>query len=273
MPSSRAPLDGVEQRLLARGVAVGALQAPLLGPATVAVHDAADVGGDAPEVHALQQGHGGEATAGTRRRPGLPPGPRRASGRRHRLPWRRENRRRSAARYRRPDGRGGGCARSGRRRPPRWRRGPHGPARDGRGRRRAIEQRPPPGRAGRHRHGQDASPTSCRPSLAGQRVVVATATKALQDQLAGKDLPFVAEHLGVPFDVGGAQGPLQLPLPAAPATRRRRRRRPGRARARRPRALACAASSTAWPTWAADVADGRPGRARRGRSARVPGRR
>ena len=35
-------------------------------------------------------------------------------------------------------------------------------------------------------------PTWCRPSLAGKRVVVATATKALQDQLAGKDLPFLA---------------------------------------------------------------------------------
>ena len=28
--------------------------------------------------------------------------------------------------------------------------------------------------------------------LSGRRVVVATATKALQDQLAGKDLPFLA---------------------------------------------------------------------------------
>jgi ATP-dependent DNA helicase DinG len=36
--------------------------------------------------------------------------------------------------------------------------------------------------------------------LAGQPTVVATATKALQDQLAGKDLPFLEEHLGVPFD-------------------------------------------------------------------------
>jgi ATP-dependent DNA helicase DinG len=35
---------------------------------------------------------------------------------------------------------------------------------------------------------------------AGARVVVATATKALQDQLATKDLPFLAEHLGVDFD-------------------------------------------------------------------------
>jgi ATP-dependent DNA helicase DinG len=35
--------------------------------------------------------------------------------------------------------------------------------------------------------------------LSGKRVVVSTATKALQDQLANKDLPFLAEHLGVPF--------------------------------------------------------------------------
>ena len=35
---------------------------------------------------------------------------------------------------------------------------------------------------------------------AGARVVVATATKALQDQLATKDLPFLAEHIGVDFD-------------------------------------------------------------------------
>lgn len=35
--------------------------------------------------------------------------------------------------------------------------------------------------------------------LSGKRVVVATATLALQDQYSGKDLPFLAEHLGVPF--------------------------------------------------------------------------
>lgn len=34
----------------------------------------------------------------------------------------------------------------------------------------------------------------------GSSVVVATATKALQDQLATKDLPFLADHLGVDFD-------------------------------------------------------------------------
>ncbi len=35
--------------------------------------------------------------------------------------------------------------------------------------------------------------------LSGNKVVVATATKALQDQLATKDLPFLARHLGRPF--------------------------------------------------------------------------
>ena len=36
--------------------------------------------------------------------------------------------------------------------------------------------------------------------LTGKRIVVATATKALQDQLAAKDLPFLEAHLGTPFD-------------------------------------------------------------------------
>ena len=36
--------------------------------------------------------------------------------------------------------------------------------------------------------------------LAGKTVIVATATKALQDQLAEKDLPFLAAHVGVPFE-------------------------------------------------------------------------
>jgi ATP-dependent DNA helicase DinG len=35
--------------------------------------------------------------------------------------------------------------------------------------------------------------------LSGRKVVVATATKTLQDQLAGKDLPFLAEQLDQPF--------------------------------------------------------------------------
>lgn len=35
--------------------------------------------------------------------------------------------------------------------------------------------------------------------LSGKRTVVATATKALMDQYAAKDIPFLQEHLGVPF--------------------------------------------------------------------------
>src|SRR4051812_28799745 len=42
--------------------------------------------------------------------------------------------------------------------------------------------------------------------LSGRRVVVATATKALQDQLAGKDLPFLARHLDVPFEFAVLKG-------------------------------------------------------------------
>jgi ATP-dependent DNA helicase DinG len=45
------------------------------------------------------------------------------------------------------------------------------------------------------------------PTLAlGTRAVVATATKALQDQLATRDLPFLAEHLGVPFTFAVLKG-------------------------------------------------------------------
>lgn len=36
--------------------------------------------------------------------------------------------------------------------------------------------------------------------LSGRKTIVATATKALQDQLAGKDLPFLEEHLDQHFD-------------------------------------------------------------------------
>jgi len=42
--------------------------------------------------------------------------------------------------------------------------------------------------------------------LSGKKVVVATATKALQDQLATKDLPFLAKHLEVPFEFAVLKG-------------------------------------------------------------------
>ncbi|MGH9101908.1 MAG: DEAD/DEAH box helicase, partial [Acidimicrobiales bacterium] len=42
--------------------------------------------------------------------------------------------------------------------------------------------------------------------LSGRKVVVATATKALQDQLAERDLPMVAGHLGQAVDVAVLKG-------------------------------------------------------------------
>jgi ATP-dependent DNA helicase DinG len=42
--------------------------------------------------------------------------------------------------------------------------------------------------------------------LSGSRVIVATATKALQDQLAKKDLPFLAERLPIPFEFAVLKG-------------------------------------------------------------------
>lgn len=42
--------------------------------------------------------------------------------------------------------------------------------------------------------------------LSGQRVVISTATRALQDQVVQKDLPFLAEHLGVPFTFAVLKG-------------------------------------------------------------------
>lgn len=42
--------------------------------------------------------------------------------------------------------------------------------------------------------------------LSGKRTVVATATKALQDQLVTKDIPFLDQHLGVPFTAAVLKG-------------------------------------------------------------------
>lgn len=43
-------------------------------------------------------------------------------------------------------------------------------------------------------------------ALSGKPVVVATATKALQDQLVGKDLPFLADHLDAPLTYAVLKG-------------------------------------------------------------------
>lgn len=42
--------------------------------------------------------------------------------------------------------------------------------------------------------------------ISGKRVVIATATKVLQDQIAQKDLPFLEAHLGVPFTFAVLKG-------------------------------------------------------------------
>jgi len=42
--------------------------------------------------------------------------------------------------------------------------------------------------------------------LSGKTTVIATATKALQDQLANKDLPFLGQHLGKPFEFAVLKG-------------------------------------------------------------------
>ena len=42
--------------------------------------------------------------------------------------------------------------------------------------------------------------------LSGKRTVISTATKALQDQLANKDLPFLEEHLDTPFEYAVLKG-------------------------------------------------------------------
>ena len=125
-------------------------------------------------------------------------------------------------------------------------------------------------------------------ALSGKKVVVATATKALQDQLAEKDLPLVEAGLG-PAGAAGLrrpQGAEQLRLP--PAGGRGglgwdpgRARRPGAGRAdepeqvervpTRPRAAGATAGGDAPPEGiveevrqpgglVADVADRRPGR-------------
>jgi len=47
--------------------------------------------------------------------------------------------------------------------------------------------------------------------LSGKRTVVATATKALQNQYTDKDLPFLQEHLGVPFTYALLKGRSNYP--------------------------------------------------------------
>ena len=71
--------------------------------------------------------------------------------------------------------------------------------------------------------------------LSGQRVLVSTGTKNLQEQIYFKDVPVLREALGVPFTATcmKGRGELSLPAPARPSTaaaRQREGRRPARRR-------------------------------------------
>ena len=105
------------------------------------------------------------------------------------------------------------------------------PDADGRGRRRG--DRPPDGTSScRPARGPARRwPTSFRPSSRASRVVVATATKALQDQLATKDLPFLERTCPTAFDWAVLKGRSNyVCLQRLRELARRRRGRPARAR-------------------------------------------
>jgi hypothetical protein len=70
--------------------------------------------------------------------------------------------------------------------------------------------------------------------LSGKRVIVATATIALMEQYANKDVPFLEEHLGVPFTWALLKGRSNY-FCRAGRPERRTGRQPGAHR--RPRAL------------------------------------
>lgn len=55
--------------------------------------------------------------------------------------------------------------------------------------------------------------------LSGQRVLVSTATKALQDQLFARDLPRLVHGLGLPLRTYQAQGPFLLSVRGAAGAR------------------------------------------------------
>ena len=86
-------------------------------------------------------------------------------------------------------------------------------------------------------------------------MVVATATKALQDQLATKDLPFLADTSCTELRLGGPQGAQQLRVPAA-APRDGVADRQDAARARHDGAHAAGSRSTRIAEWAGATATG-----------------
>ena len=220
MPELERALDRVEQRLLAGGVALGALQAPLLRPAAVAVHHAGRRGRGSGsdrarrarltrcDVTAVRL-----ATASTVPSPaadGVADARERATVRR---PTTRARARPVVAAL--P---GGGEDRPG-------------PGRDGRGGRRgAIADGPPPRRAGRHRHRQVARlPRAGHPVAAGGSSSPPPPRRC-RTSWPARTCRSSPSTSTVPFDVRRAEGPVQLRLPPAGARGDGRQRRPARAR-------------------------------------------
>ena len=78
-------------------------------------------------------------------------------------------------------------------------------------------------------------PAAFRAAACGARVTVSTKTKALQRQLAERELPLVAIVPARRFSLDAAHGPRELPLPATA-------RRGGRRR----RATACPTATACW---------------------------
>ena len=111
-------------------------------------------------------------------------------------------------------------------------------------------------------HRQVARLPGARPSCRGRQVVVATATKALQDQLAGKDLPVPGRAPRPAVRVRGAEGALELRLPPAAARGRRRGDAQVAARGHEEQRPSARARCARLADWAETHRDRRPGRAR-----------
>ncbi len=256
-------LDRVHQRLLAGGVAVGALEAPALGPAAVAVHHRGhvrrDAGGvDAGDVHDCARLPPRPVAAGTIS--GLmAPSDRLAANTRKAL----------EARHR---GHAGG-------------RGPRRPGRDGRGRGPGDRRRPPPGGPGGHRAPASPSPTWCPPSSRGARWSWPPPPRPCRTSSPARTCPSWQEHLDQPFTFAVLKGrsnyvclqrlrerraPRATSSPSTSGPARRPRRSPRLARwAESTAEPATGPSSTVEPSlraWAAVSV--RPGSARAPASAR-----
>ena len=280
-------LDRVEQRLLAGGVALGALEAPTAAPTGRCRPSRRPRGWGCGSdrcrgcAGGALTGAGLGDTVAPYRSPSTPSGT---------VPGCPSRRPPTAARTGRSAGHRGGSAHR-RARPHGARRRHRGAARRARtGRARSRWPSPSGGPSPTSGHLIVQAGTGTGKSLAylvpaivsGAKVVIATATKALQDQLADKDLPVPRRAPRPAVRVRRAQGPVELPVPPARA-RGHHERRPGHARRAR-RTPRSPTRSGAWPTGPrprprpatgpSSTSSRRPGRGPRSASGpRVPRRR